>query len=172
MKTAIGLNGKLGEPDSHVMMRRLKAGLLGLLIVALLASLLLFLLFRPAAYLAAFPVPVLFLTFVFVSYLEKASRSNVLRRANSQRISEEETEMNVRYMGIYTAMGLIFIMALGTFVIVAAMVEDWAMVGVVAVGMFLLVTLILFPYIPLFLAGTSADERDKLEQEADQREGR
>ncbi len=74
MKTSTLEVPRLGEPDAHVMMRNMKWLLRTLLIFALIATVVLFLSFRSAAYLAALPVPVLFLAFVFVSYLERQSR--------------------------------------------------------------------------------------------------
>jgi hypothetical protein len=161
---------KLGEPEAHVMMRHAKTTLRFLLIVALIATVGLYLFFRPAAYLAALPVPVLFLGFVFVSYLERQSRAKVLRSTNRSTISQEEVEMDVQYAGIYTAMGLTLMFALATFVVAATMVEDWSMIGIVAAVLFLLSVLIILPYIPLFIVDAANDERDKLQREAALRE--
>ncbi|QDT91553.1 hypothetical protein Pan161_32120 [Gimesia algae] len=161
---------KLGEPDSHVMMRHAKTILRFLLIVALIATSVLLVFFRPAAYLAALPVPVLFLGFVFVNYLERQSKAKMLRSTNQSTISQKEVEMDVQYAGIYTAMALMLLLALGTFIVAATMVEDWSMMGMVAAVLFLLSVVILFPYIPLFIADAEHDERDKLQHEAAFRE--
>lgn len=171
MKAGTTVRESLGEPEAHVMMRQAKTIFRLLLILALIATTLLFLFFRPAAYLAALPVPVLFLGFVFVSYLEIRSRAKSIRTTNQSTISQEEVEMDVQYAGIYTAMGLALFFALATFIVAATMVEDWSLVGMVAAGLFLLSVLIVFPYIPLFILDASEDERDKLQQEAIDREG-
>jgi hypothetical protein len=166
MKAGTTVELSLGEPEAHVMMRQAKTIFRLLLILALIATTLLFIFFRPAAYLAALPVPILFLGFVFVSYLEKRSRATSLRSTNQSTISQEEVEMDVQYAGIYTAMGLTLFFVLATFIVAATMVEDWSMVGMVAAGLFLLSVLIVFPYIPLFIMDASEDERDRLQQEA------
>jgi hypothetical protein len=166
MKTVTIEDPMLGEPDAHVMMRHAKTIFRWLLILALIATTLLIIFFRPAAYLAALPVPVLFVGFVFVSYLEKQSRASVLRSSNQSTISQEEVQMDIQYAGIYTALGLTLLFALATFIVAATMVEDWSMIGIVAAFLFLLAVFIVFPYIPLFIVGASEDERDKLEQEA------
>lgn len=171
MKSGTTLDPSLGEPDAHVMMRHAKTTFRLLLILALIATTLLFIFYRPAAYLAALPVPILFLGFVFVSYLEKQSRAKRLRSTFQSTISQEEVEMDVQYSGIYTAMGLTLLFALATFIVAATLVEDWSMIGIVAAGLFLLSVLIIFPYIPLFILDASEDERDKLQQEALHREG-
>ncbi|QDV20545.1 hypothetical protein Pan153_52210 [Gimesia panareensis] len=160
----------LGEPDSHVMMRHAKTILRFLLIVALIATGVLLLFFRPAAYLAALPVPVLFFAFAYVSYLERQSKAKVLRSTNQSAISQKEVEMDVQYTGIYTAMALMLFLALGTFIVAATMVEDWSMVGMVAAIFFLLSVFILFPYIPLFIDEAEHEERDKLQSETELRE--
>lgn len=152
------------------MMRQAKTIFRLLLILALIATTLLLIFFRPAAYLAALSVPTLFLGFVFVSYLEKRSRAKSLRRANQSTISREEVEMDVQYAGIYTAMGLAFFFVIATLIVATTLVEDWSMVGMVAAGLFLLSVLIVFPYIPLFILDASEDERDKLQREAIDRE--
>lgn len=160
----------LGEPDAHVMMRHAKTILRFLLIVALIATSVLLLYLPPAAYLAALAVPVLFLGFVFVSYLERKSKAKVLRSKNQLNISQKEVEMDVQYAGIYTAMALALFLALGVFIMAATMVEDWSMVGMVAATFFLLSVFLLFPYIPLFIEEAEHDERDKLQHEAEPHE--
>ncbi len=167
MKTGTVDTNKLGEPDSHVMMRHAKTILRLLLIFALIATTLLFLFLRPAAYLAAMPVPVLFLGLVFVSYLERLSRAKMLRSTNQTTISKEEIEMDIQYAGIYTAMALTLSFALATFIVAASIVEDWSMIGMVAAVLFLMSVLIIFPYIPLFISDAAHDERDKLQREAE-----
>ncbi|QDT89911.1 hypothetical protein [Gimesia algae] len=157
----------LGEPDAHVMMRHAKTVLRFLLIVALIATSVLLLYLPPAAYLAALAVPLLFLGFVFVSYLERKSKAKVLRSKNQSNISKEEVEMDVQYAGIYTAMALALFLALAVFIMAATMVEDWSMVGMVAATFFLLSIFLLFPYIPLFIEEAEHDERDKIQHEAE-----
>jgi hypothetical protein len=53
----------LGESDAHSMTRKARLLLRLLLVVAVVATFLLMLFYRPAAYLAAWPVPVLLLAF-------------------------------------------------------------------------------------------------------------
>jgi hypothetical protein len=166
VKTVMTVDPELGEPDAHVMMRHARTIFRVLLILALIATTLLLIFFRPAAYLAALAVPVLFLGFVFVSYLEKQSRAESLRSANQLTISQEEVAMDIQYAGIYTALALTLLFALAAIITAATMVEDWSMVGIVAAGLFLLSVFIVFPYIPLFIAGSSEDERNKLKCEA------
>jgi hypothetical protein len=170
VKTETTVDTTLGEPDAHVMMRHAKTIFRLLLILALIATTLLFSFFRPAAYLAALPVPVLFVGFVLVSYLEKQARAKALRSRDQSTISQEEVEMDIQYAGIYTALGLTLLFALATFIVAATIVEDWSMIGLVAAVLFLLSVLIVFPYIPLFIIGASEDERDKLQREAGLRE--
>ncbi|WP_417380819.1 hypothetical protein [Gimesia sp.] len=170
MKSETTKKSELGEPDSHVMMRHAKTIIRFLLIVALIATSVLLLFFRPAAYLAAIPVPVLLLGYILVSYLERQSKAKVLRSKNLSTISQEEVEMDVEYAGIYTALALTLLLALGTFIVAATMVEDWSMTGLVAAVFLLLSVFILFPYIPLFIADAAHDEREKLQHEAELRE--
>jgi membrane protein implicated in regulation of membrane protease activity len=171
MKAGTTVNPPLGEPDAHVMMRNAKTIFRVLLILTLITTTLLFLFFRQAAYVAALPVAVLFLGYVLASYLEKQSRAKSLRSTNPLTISKEEVEMNVQYAGIYTAMGLMLFFAIVTFVVAATMVEDWTLIGMVAAVLFLLSALIILPYISLFMSDAREDERDKLQQEAIDREG-
>jgi len=166
METTAATNQNLGEPDAHVMMRHARTMLRLLLIVALVATIVLFIFYRQAAYLAALPVPPLFLAFVVVSYLEKQSRAERIRVNNQTKISSEEVEMDVQYAGIYTALGLATLFAIATFIVAATMVEDWSMVGISAAALFLLAVLIILPYIPLFIEEAAQDEHDKLEREA------
>lgn len=53
-------------------------------------------------------------------------------------------------------------LALSTFVVAATMIQDWANVGVGAAIFLLLSTLIIFPYIPLFILESENEERAKL----------
>jgi hypothetical protein len=166
MKTGTVNKKKLGEPDSHAMMRHAKTILILLLISAIIATISLFLFFRPVAYLAALAVPVLFLGLVFVSYLERQSRASMLRSLNQTTISKEEIEMDVQYAGISTAMVLTLLFSLAALIVAAATVEDWSMLGMVAAVLFFMSLIIILPYISLFISESAHDERDKLQREA------
>ncbi|WP_417388551.1 hypothetical protein [Gimesia sp.] len=161
----------LGEPDAHVMMRHAKTVLRFLLIVALIATCGLLLFLPSAAYLAAIAVPVLFIGFVFVSYLERQSQAKVLRSGNQSNITQKEVETDVRYAGILTAIALTLFLALGAFIMAATLVEDWSMVGMVATVFFLISIFLLFPFIPLFIKEAKHEERKKLQHSTDLHEG-
>ena len=63
------------EPHAHVLMRRVRTVSRWLLIIALLATVSLFLLMPAAAYLAAIPIPVLFVVYLLAGQWERQSRS-------------------------------------------------------------------------------------------------
>jgi len=167
MKTNTMNTIKLGEPDSHAMMRHAKAILCLLLTFALVAMTLLFVFLRPASYLAALPVPALLLGLVSVCYLERQSREKMLRSMNQTTISKEEIEMDVQYAGISTAMALTLLFALATFIAAAFTVEDLAMLGMVAAVLFVMSVMFLLPYIAFFISEAAHDERDKLQRDAE-----
>lgn len=155
-----------GEPDAHRMTRRARAAFGLLLILATVATILLMLLHWQVAYLAAFPIPVLFLAFIGVCYLERQSRAEVLRGADNAAVSKDEVELDIRFAGMYTALFLLVFLALSALVIAATLVVDWSMVGLVAGVILLLSILIMLPYIPLFVMESSRDEQEKLRQDA------
>jgi membrane protein implicated in regulation of membrane protease activity len=132
-----------------------------LLIIALLATVVLFLLMPAAAYLAAIPIPVLFVVYLLAGQWERQSRSTALRQAGEDAITQEEVELDVRDTGIYTALGILFVLALGTFIIAAALFE-WPLVGGVAAAGLLLAILINLPYLTLFVQEAEHDERDRV----------
>jgi hypothetical protein len=158
---------KLGEPHAHAMMRNAKFILLALLVAALAALILLVFLYRPAAYLAGMPIPILFLAFTIVSYLESRATAQMLRGRNQSTILAEEVEMDVQYAGIYTSIVLILLMAVSALVMAATMVEKWSMVGASAALILLLSMFYVLPYIPFFIADAEQDERDKLQRETE-----
>jgi len=166
MKISNPLMGKLGEPNAHVMMRHAKSAILVLLIVALLSTILLLIFFRPAAYLAAISVVILFASFIAVSYLEIQARANVIRPKGATTISKEESELNVRYAIIYKGLALILFTAMACLVLASTMVEKWSMVGVSAAFLFLLAIFIVLPFLHLFGRGFAEDEREREKQEA------
>lgn len=170
MKTITLGKIKLGEPDAHVMMRHAKTILRALFLLALVTTIGLFIYLRPAAYLAALPMPVLFLAYIAVCHLERQSRVTMLRSANQSTISQEEVAMNIRYASISTAMVLALFLALATFVMATTLVEEWSMVGITAAVLFLLSVLMLVPYFSLFVANSGDNERDKLARELETRE--
>ena len=63
-----------------------------LLIVALVASVGLLIFYRPAAYLAAIPIPVLYCLLVVLNLMERRSRATQLRRPGQTAIGQEEIE--------------------------------------------------------------------------------
>lgn len=132
-----------------------------LLIGAVLAAATLFIFFRPAAYLALLALPLLLLTFVFTCYLERQASAEVLRSTDPLVMSQEEVAMNVQYAGIYTMMAMLLLFTVATLIMAATMVKDWSLVGLVAVVMFVLSAVMVFPYIPLFLAGAEQDQEDR-----------
>ena len=148
-------------------MRHAKTILRIFLIITVFSTIALLILYRPAAYLAAVPVPILFLGYLFASYLERQSQTMLLRDPNQTLISGDEVEMNAEYAGIYTAMGLVLLFAISAFIVVATMVEDWSTVGLSASVLFLLALFIVLPYLPIFIAEAAQDERNKLNREAD-----
>jgi hypothetical protein len=156
----------LGEPDAHWMTRKARVVLRLMLLIAVVATILLMIFYRPAAYLAALPVPALLLAYSYVSHLERQSRADVLRNPRQKSISQDEVELDVQYAGIFTALALFILIALSTFMIAATMIEDWSMVGLAAAVLFLLAILIMLPYLPLFIIDSSTDERDKLMSES------
>lgn len=151
----------LGEPHAHLMMRRVRVVSRWLLVLALLATVTLFIMVPSAAYLAAIPIPILFVVYVFAGLWERQSRSAVLRKQGQDAITKEEVELDVRDKGIYTALGIFFVLALGTFIIAASLFE-WPLVGGVAAAGLLLAILINLPYLTLFVQEAERDERDKI----------
>jgi len=158
---------KLGEPRAHAMMRNAKFILLTLLVTALIATILLIFLYRPAAYLVGLQIPTLFLAFIVVSYLESRATVKMLRSKNQKSISSEEVEMDVQYAGIYTSIVLVLLMAISALVMAATMVENWSMVGASAALILMLSIFYVLPYVPFFIADAEQDERDKVQPEAE-----
>jgi uncharacterized membrane protein len=152
---------RLGEPDAHTMMRWAKKMIRICLIVASISTIGLLFFFRPAAYLAAIPIPFLVLIFAVVSHLERQSRVTALRRPEQTGITEEEVEVDAQAAGVSTVLGIVFLLALGTFIIAASMF-DWVLVGAAAAAAFLLAVLINIPYLSLFAEEAALDERDKV----------
>jgi len=166
MKTLMMKKFCYGEPDAHVMMRRARALIVTLILLSLISTVILYFVARPAIYLAVIALSLLSVALIFVGYLEQRSRGLRLRTYNQRSISKEEVEMDVQYAGIYTALGLILLFSLGSFMVAATMVQAWSTVGVTAVVLFLISSLILIPYIALFVRGAAQDQRDKLAREA------
>ena len=143
------------------MMRRARTTARWLLIIALVSTIVLFLFVRPAAYLGAIPVPILFVVYVLLGQFERQSRANSLRESGQETISQQEIELDVQDAGIFTGLGIAFLLAIGTFII-AASLFDWALVGAVATGGFLLAVLINIPYLYLIVEEAERDEREKV----------
>jgi hypothetical protein len=170
MKSSAPAKPALREPDAHVMMRHAKTVVRVLLILSLVSTIVALLFFRPAAYLAAIPIPILFAIYLLVGQFERQSRAAALRDPGQATISQEEVELDVQDVGIYTGLGIAFLLALGTFII-AASVFDWALVGIVATGGFLLAVLINIPYLSLIVEEAERDEREKVTHQSLPSEG-
>ncbi|QDT02163.1 hypothetical protein K227x_05340 [Rubripirellula lacrimiformis] len=151
----------LGEPDAHVISRHLRTGTRALLIAFIAATILLFLFYRQAAYLAAIPVPILAAGLIIVNELERRSRASALREAHQTQISQSEIEADVETAGIAMALKILGVLMLGTFVIAAAFFDS-AVLGIGAAVALLLVLLIELPFLPLMISESQRDEREKL----------
>ncbi|TWT86167.1 hypothetical protein Mal64_39070 [Pseudobythopirellula maris] len=156
----IGPAKPLGEPDAHVMMRRLRTFFRVALSFFFLATIVLLVFYRPAAYLAAIPVPVLGVVLLVVGYLEREARASALRSPEQEGISAKEVEIDVQDAGIATALELAGVMAMGAFAI-AALVFDVATLGAGAAFCLLLGVWYGIPYWGLFVTEAMRDERNK-----------
>ena len=148
----------LGEPRAHSMMRSAKSIVRILLIGAAIATILLLIFLPAAAYLAAIAIPISFVLLVIVTLMEQQSRSIVIRQSGQTEITSEEVDMDGVYAWIYTALAVVGLLALGSF-IVAATLTDLASVGIGSAVLFLFSVFVLCPYIPLFVQEFAADER-------------
>lgn len=148
----------LGEPRAHSMMRNAKSIVRILLIGAAIATILLLIFLPAAAYLAAIAIPISFVLLVIVTLMEQQSRSIVIRQSGQTEITSEEVDMDGVYAWIYTALAVVGLLALGSF-IVAATLTDLASVGIGSAVLFLFSVFVLCPYIPLFVQEFAADER-------------
>ena len=101
-----------------------------------------------------------------VSHLEVQARENTIRRKGATRISEEESDLNVRYAVIYRGLALALFTAMACLVLASTMVEEWSMVGVSAAFLFLLACFIALPFLHLFGRGFAEDEREREKQES------
>lgn len=149
------------ESDAHRMMQRVRIVTKWLLVIASVATVVLFVVFREAAYLAAIPVPLLVLVYAVVSQLEKESRKSAARKLMESERETEDVELDIQVAGLFTGLGVFFLLALGTF-IVAASFFDWHLVGIAATAFLLLAMLIEIPYLPLFIQEAEKDEKEKL----------
>lgn len=164
--TKLASKNTLGEPDAHVATRHMHTVVKWLLIAALVATLGLLIFYRPAAYLAAIPVPILYCLLVVLGLMERRSRASELRRPGQTTIGKEEIEVDVETIGVVTILKVLGVLAVGSF-IVAATVFDLQMVGMVAATGFLLAILIELPFLPLFFTESERDERAKLTHESE-----
>lgn len=153
-----------GESDATLMMKRARIMLQALVLLSLISSVTFYFLIRPATYLAITAVGVFSVTLAFVSFLE--CRSKGLREYNQLSISEEEVEMDVQYASIYTALAIILLFLASSVMVAATVVQAWSTVGATAVVLFLMSSLILIPYVSLFLRGAAEDQRNKLAKES------
>jgi hypothetical protein len=157
------------EPDAHVMMRRAKLAVGGLLILSLVATFVTLLFFRQAAYLAAIPIPILFIVYVMVGQFERQARASELRGDDPNQITAHEVDVDVKDAGLFTGLGIGFLLALGAFIVAASLFE-WPLIGATATAGFLLLVLINIPYLALFVSEAERDELDKVKGELKQQE--
>ncbi len=108
--------------------------------------------------------------YLLVGQLERQSRAAALREPGQTTISQEEIELDVQDAGIFTGLGIAFLLALGTFII-AASVFDWALVGIAATAGFLLAVLINIPYLSLIVEEAERDELEKVTHQFSPSEG-
>lgn len=158
-------NAPPDEPEAHLVWRRLRLALRSLLLAALLATILLLLFYRPAAYLAAIPIPFLYGLLVAVNFYERQSRAEILRSQGATELSPGEVSADVEAVGLATVLGVLALLALGTFIIAAAY-YDLTVLGIVAAFLFFLAVLIELPYLFLFASEAGRDEREKLDRRA------
>ena len=151
----------LGEPDAHVASRHLQTGVRILLIAALIATSALLLVYKPAAYLAAIPVPVLIIVLVILNFLEKRSRAAMLRHPGQTGMSQKEIQVDIETIGVTTIVKVLGLIAIGSFITAAAFFE-LSVLGIAATVTFLLAILVQLFYLPLFFIEAERDEREKL----------
>ncbi len=152
---------KLGEPHSHVMMRHAKTILWWLMVAALVVTIVLLIFYRPAAHLAAIPIPLMFLAFLYVSYLESQATAKLLRGKNQTVVMQKEIEKDAQYAGIYTVLALVLLFGVSALIMAGTMVEDLSMVGLSAAVIFLISIIYILPFIPLLFAEAGREERDR-----------
>ncbi|SMP61610.1 hypothetical protein SAMN06265222_107124 [Neorhodopirellula lusitana] len=161
----------LGEPDAHVATRHMRTVVKSALIVALVATALLFVFYRQAAYLAAIPVPLLYGFLVLLNLMERGSRASHLRKEGQTTLGQEEIDADIDTIGVFTVLKVLGVLAVGTFII-AASLFDMQMVGLVATAGFLLAVLIQLPFLPLYFSEAERDERAKLAAQQGRTENR
>jgi O-antigen/teichoic acid export membrane protein len=159
----------LGEPHAHVMMRHTRTLLRLLLAIAIVASIVLMVYFRPAAYLAAIPIPILLILYAMVSFFERQSRVTNLRDVGATSISKEELEEDVQGAGIYTTILIGVLFVLGAFV-AAASIFDWTIIGIAGAVLLLLSLFYALPFLPIFVVEAANDERNEITRQAMERE--
>lgn len=152
------------EPDAHVVAQHFRTGVRWLLGLSLLATIACMFFFRDAAYVAAIPIPILYGVLAYANYLEFRSRRSNLRTEGSTKLSREELEVDVETIGIITLMKVLGVLAIGTFIIAAALFQ-WQAVGAGAIGLFFLMLLIQSPFLPLYFSESERDELEKLKRD-------
>ncbi|TWU39908.1 hypothetical protein Q31b_32240 [Novipirellula aureliae] len=165
MSTTTSEDSKFGhclcDTDAHRMSHHWQIGLRVILMGLIVATILLFLFLRPAAYLAALPIPVVYVALALVNFCEQRSRRSELRRTGQTEIADEEIELDAETAGIAMALKIFTALAIGTFILAAAFF-DWAIVGIAAAATFLLAILINLPFIFVGISEAEQDEREKL----------
>ncbi len=150
----------INDSDAHRLMWRLKIAALALLITAVFSSLGLLVISHPAAYLAALPIPLFVLAYVIISNKEQEARMSFRPRSAEQNPNQEEIELDVEDAKVFTAFGIAFIIAIGTFII-AAIFFEWRMVAIAAIATLFLALLINIPYLTLLVQEAGEEEREK-----------
>jgi len=158
---SLGVPQALGEPHSHSMMRHAKTILWWLMVAALVVTIVLLIFYRPAAYLAAIPLPLMFLAFLYVSYLESQATAKMLRGKNQTVVMQKEIDKDAQYAGIYTVLALVLLFGISALIMAGTMVEDLSMVGLSAAVIFLISIIYILPFIPLLFAEAGREEREK-----------
>ncbi|TWT79609.1 hypothetical protein CA13_10130 [Planctomycetes bacterium CA13] len=150
-----------GESDAHRMSRHWQTAIRVILIALVVAAIVLFVFYRAAAYLAAIPIPILFVTLALLDYYEQRSRTHHRHKLGEADLSKQEIEEEVETAGIVMVLKVFMALALGTFIVAAAFF-DWATVGIAATATLFLAILINLPYLLLGFAESERDEREKL----------
>ncbi len=103
---------------------------------------------------------------VVVDYYERRSRASALRRGGQIEVSQEEIEIDSQAAGVATALKVVGMLALGTFIIAATLFDVSKVAFVAAVG-FLLTVFLGLPYWPLIVSESEREEREKVSHQAE-----
>lgn len=142
----------------HARTLRLRGALRALLAVFAVAALLLLVVWPEAAYLAAWPLPVLLLLLLAVDRYERAARPADLRPA-AERAGAGEVELNRDVAGLTLVLKIGAILAVAALAISATVLE-LRYVGLGAAVVFLYLLFLGFPY---WVAAVAEADEDALE---------